>query len=162
AQGMTPHHGFAGFYAWLRGVWGATAILHLGTHGALEFMPGKQAGLSARCWPARLIGETPHLYVYSANNPSEGRIARRRGQATLLSYLSPPMEQAGLSRELIALKASLRALDSTTPDSAALAAIGAQAAALHLPWPETLTPPPAPPRTGEGSTTPPSYAGKGA
>ncbi|HUS13649.1 MAG TPA: cobaltochelatase subunit CobN, partial [Chloroflexia bacterium] len=71
AQGITPHHGFAGFYAWIEGIWGADALLHLGTHGALEFMPGKQAGLSADCWPARLIRDLPHGYVYSANNPSE-------------------------------------------------------------------------------------------
>ena len=63
-------------------------------------MPGKQAGLSAACWPVRLLGDSPHLYVYSANNPSEGSIARRRGAATLVSYLSPPLEQAGLYRGL--------------------------------------------------------------
>ncbi|MGI8589141.1 MAG: magnesium chelatase subunit H [Chloroflexia bacterium] len=136
AKGITPHHGFAGFYAWLRGLWGADAILHFGTHGALEFMPGKQAGLSADCWPARLIGETPHVYVYSANNPSEGSIARRRGNATLVSYLSPPMEQAGLYRGLLDLKASLRSLEGRDPDPAALDAIAGQAAALHLPWPD--------------------------
>jgi len=144
AQGITPHHGFAGFYAWLRGIWGAHAILHLGTHGALEFMPGKQAGLSADCWPARLIGETPHLYVYSANNPSEGSIARRRGNAALISYLSPPLEQAGLYRGLLDLQASLRSLETRAVDGAALAAIGQQAAALHLPWSDPPPPDPAP------------------
>ena len=148
SQGITPHHGFAGFYAWLRGVWGTDAILHLGTHGALEFMPGKQAGLSADCWPSRLIGETPHLYVYSGNNPSEGSIARRRGLATLISYLSPPLEQAGLYRELLDLKASLRAGDGAVPDAATLEAIGRQAGALHLPWPATAATDPAPALAG--------------
>jgi magnesium chelatase subunit H len=135
SQGITPNHGFAGFYAWLRGVWGADALLSLGTHGALEFMPGKQAGLSANCWPTRLLGETPHLYVYSANNPSEGSIARRRGAATLISYLSPPIEQAGLYRGLLDLKTALRALPPGPPDAATLESIGRQAADLRLPWP---------------------------
>ncbi len=107
-------------------------------------MPGKQAGLSADCWPSRLIGATPHLYVYSGNNPSEGSIARRRGQATLISYLSPPMEQAGLYRGLQELKAALRDVDPAQPDAGFLTAIGRQAAALHLPWPADPVPDPAP------------------
>lgn len=98
------HHGFAAFYTWLQKVWQADAVLHVGTHGALEFMPGKQAGLTAQCWPDRLIGDMPHYYLYCVNNPSEGSIAKRRGYATLLSYLTPAMETAGLYRQLVQLK----------------------------------------------------------
>ena len=104
ATNAAPHHGFAAFYTYLDKVWGANAVLHFGTHGSLEFMPGKQIGLSAACWPDRLIGNLPSYYLYSVNNPSEGTIAKRRGFSTLLSYLSPPVESAGLYRNLLELK----------------------------------------------------------
>ena len=73
-------------------------VLHFGTHGALEFMPGKQSGMSAQCWPDRLIGDLPNFYLYAANNPSEGTIAKRRSGATLISYLTPPVTQAACTR----------------------------------------------------------------
>ncbi len=104
AKDASPHHGFAAFYAYLDKVWKADATLHFGTHGSLEFMPGKQLGLSAKCWPDRLIGDLPNFYLYSVNNPSEGTIAKRRSFATLLSYLSPPLEIAGLYQNLLQLK----------------------------------------------------------
>ena len=104
SRGGTPHHGFAAFYAYLEKVFAADAVIHFGTHGAMEFMPGKQVGLSDRCWPDRLIGELPNIYVYSVNNPSEGTIARRRSYAELISYLTPPIENAGLYKGLATLK----------------------------------------------------------
>ncbi|MBU6373834.1 MAG: magnesium chelatase subunit H [Alphaproteobacteria bacterium] len=102
--GYAPTHAFSAFYRFIREDFGAHAILHFGTHGALEFMPGKQAGLSARCWPDVLIGATPNVYLYAANNPSEGALAKRRSAATLVSYMTPPIAQAGLSRDLADLK----------------------------------------------------------
>ena len=99
-QGFAPTHAFSAFYRWLREDFGAHAVLHFGTHGALEFMPGKQAGLSGDCWPDRLIGDLPNFYLYASNNPSEGTIAKRRAGATLVSYLTPPVAQAGLYRGL--------------------------------------------------------------
>ncbi|MCA1613043.1 MAG: cobaltochelatase subunit CobN [Acidobacteria bacterium] len=90
ARGGAPHHGFAAFYTYVEKVFRADAVVHVGTHGALEFMPGKGVGLSGECWPDRLIGELPHVYAYSVNNPSEGSIARRRSYAELISYLTPP------------------------------------------------------------------------
>lgn len=104
AQGGTPHHGFAAFYAYLEKVFQADAVVHVGTHGAMEFMPGKQVGLSGSCWPDRLIGELPNVYIYSVNNPSEGTIAKRRSYAELISYLTPPIENAGLYKGLATLK----------------------------------------------------------
>ncbi|HEX2913834.1 MAG TPA: cobaltochelatase subunit CobN [Chloroflexia bacterium] len=104
ATNASPHHGFAAYYTYLDKIWQADTVLHFGTHGSLEFMPGKQIGLSAKCWPDRLIGDLPNYYFYSVNNPSEGTIAKRRGFATLLSYLSPPMESAGLYQNLLQLK----------------------------------------------------------
>ncbi len=118
-RSFTPTHAFTAFYRYLRQGFAADAVLHFGTHGALEFMPGKQSGLSAACWPDRLIGDLPNIYLYAANNPSEGAIAKRRAAATLVSYLTPPVAQAGLYRGLVDLKASLarwRAFDGPTDD----------------------------------------------
>ncbi len=106
-KGFAPTHAFSAFYRWLREDFKADAVLHFGTHGALEFMPGKQAGMSGACWPDRLISDMPNFYLYASNNPSEGMIAKRRGAATLVSYLTPPVAHAGLYRGLVDLKASI-------------------------------------------------------
>jgi magnesium chelatase subunit H len=108
ARSGSPHHGFMAMYTYLQKVLNADAVIHVGTHGALEFMPGKQVGLSESCWPDRLIGELPNLYIYSVNNPSEGTIAKRRSYAELVSYLTPPIENAGLYRELESLKSLIQ------------------------------------------------------
>lgn len=104
ARSGAPHHGFMAFYTYLSSVLNVDAAIHVGTHGAMEFMPGKQVGMSADCWPDRLIGELPNIYIYSVNNPSEGTIAKRRSYAELISYLTPPIENAGLYKELVTLK----------------------------------------------------------
>ena len=104
ARGGAPHHGFMAFYTYLSRVLNADGVIHFGTHGSLEFMPGKQIGLSGECWPDRLIDELPNFYVYSVNNPSEGSIAKRRSYAELISYLTPPIENAGLYKDFAGLK----------------------------------------------------------
>ncbi len=106
-KGFAPTHAFSAFYRYLKEDFGADAVLHFGTHGALEFMPGKQVGLSPSCWPDRLIGDLPNFYLYAANNPSEGTIAKRRAAATLISYLTPPIAKADLYKGLLDLKSSL-------------------------------------------------------
>lgn len=137
-HGFAPTHAFVAFYRWLREEFGADAVLHFGTHGALEFMPGKQVGVSAECWPDRLIADLPNFYLYASNNPSEGMIAKRRAGATLVSYLTPPISAAGLYRGLLDLKASLDRWRSEGPEAdagqrAALAGmIQAQAASVDL------------------------------
>lgn len=135
-KSFTPTHAFSAFYRYLREDFAAHAVLHFGTHGALEFMPGKQSGLSAQCWPDRLIGDLPNLYLYAANNPSEGTIAKRRAGATLVSYLTPPLAQAGLYRGLVDLKASIgrwRGLEPDAPERHDLALlVQAQAAQVSL------------------------------
>ena len=103
-KGFAPTHAFSAFYRYLREDFAASAVLHFGTHGALEFMPGKQSGMSGSCWPDRLIHDLPNLYIYASNNPSEGAIAKRRAGATLISYLTPPVSQAGLYQGLLDLK----------------------------------------------------------
>ena len=100
SRSASPHHGFAAYYTYLEKVWGADAVLHFGTHGSLEFMPGKQMGMSDSCYPDSLIGALPNLYYYAANNPSEATIAKRRGYAETISYLTPPAENAGLYKGL--------------------------------------------------------------
>jgi len=117
ARGGSPHHGFMAFYTFLSKVFNADGVIHFGTHGALEFMPGKQIGLSGECWPDRLIGELPNFYIYSVNNPSEGSIAKRRSYAELISYLTPPIENAGLYKELAGLKDLVMAYRQSTNES---------------------------------------------
>jgi magnesium chelatase subunit H len=134
-KGFAPTHAFSAFYRWLREDFRAHAVLHFGTHGALEFMPGKQVGMSAACWPDRLISDLPNLYLYAANNPSEGTIAKRRAAATLVSYLTPPITHAGLYRGLLDLKASLerwRTLPAQDCSERELLAVAVQAQAAEL------------------------------
>jgi magnesium chelatase subunit H len=117
ARSGSPHHGFLAFYTYLSKVLNADGVIHFGTHGALEFMPGKQIGLSGECWPDRLIDELPNFYIYSVNNPSEGSIAKRRSYAELISYLTPPIENAGLYKELAGLKDLVMAYRQSTNES---------------------------------------------
>ncbi|MEL6619689.1 MAG: magnesium chelatase subunit H [Pseudomonadota bacterium] len=106
-HGFAPTHAFVTFYLWLRNTYRADALLHFGMHGALEFMPGKQAGLGAHDWPDRLIGEMPNVYLYAANNPSEASLAKRRSNAVTVTHLTPPLAQSGLYKGLLELKDSL-------------------------------------------------------
>jgi magnesium chelatase subunit H len=136
-RGFAPTHAFSAFYRYLREDFGADVVLHFGMHGSLEFMPGKQVGMSASCWPERLIGPLPNVYLYAANNPSEGALAKRRSAATLVSYLTPSLAQAGLYRGLTDLKASVeryRATDLETSEERGRLAelIQAQAAVVDL------------------------------
>jgi magnesium chelatase subunit H len=134
-RGFAPTHAFSAFYRYLREDFAADVVLHFGMHGALEFMPGKQLGLSAACWPERLIGATPHVYLYAANNPSEGALAKRRSAATLVSYLTPSLAHAGLYRGLVDLKASIdrfRTIEPGDGQDQLAQLIQSQAAAIDL------------------------------
>lgn len=145
----SPHHGFAAFYTWLDQVYDADAVVHFGTHGALEFMPGKQNGVSANCWPHRLLGSLPNFYYYCVNNPSEGSIARRRGAAMLVSYMVPPLQQAGLYKGLRRLKDSLDNYHKR-PDTELLTDIRTQAEKLGI-FVETAVPVPSQGVNGHGA-----------
>ena len=135
-KGFAPTHAFVAFYQWLRGQFEADVVLHFGMHGALEFMPGKQAGLGARDWPDRLIGEIPNVYLYASNNPSEATLAKRRANAVTVTHLTPPLAASGLYKGLSELKDSLTRWRSMTPDAdgrGELAAlIAEQAAAVDI------------------------------
>jgi len=104
----TPHHQYLAFYRWISREFNAHAMVHVGMHGSAEWMPGLQTGLSGSCWPDALLGETPQFYLYPCNNPSESAIARRRGLATVVSHLVPPLARAGLYKELPAFKDLLK------------------------------------------------------
>ncbi len=116
-KGFAPTHAFTTFYRWMREEFGADALLHFGMHGALEFMPGKQAGVSETCWPDRLIGNLPNIYLYAANNPSEATLAKRRSNAITITHLTPPLAQSGLYKGLADVKDTLGRLRSLDPDA---------------------------------------------
>ncbi|MEM1387258.1 MAG: magnesium chelatase subunit H [Pseudomonadota bacterium] len=135
-RGFAPTHAFAQFYLWLKNQFRADVLLHFGMHGALEFMPGKQAGLSGADWPDRLIGDMPNVYLYAANNPSEATLAKRRACAVTVSHLTPPLAAAGLYKGLAELKDSLSRWRQLPPGDRERAEIEAlieeQAAAVDL------------------------------
>ena len=137
-KGFAPTHAFSAFYRYLSEDFAANAVLHFGTHGALEFMPGKQCGLAGTCWPDRLIGSLPNFYLYASNNPSEGTIAKRRSAATLISYLTPPVATAGLLRGFQDIKSTIGRWRALPEDAEAderealLELIRSQAAAMDL------------------------------
>ena len=116
-KGFAPTHAFSAFYRYIRETFRAHAVLHFGMHGALEFMPGKQAGPGASCWPDRLIGDLPNVYLYAANNPSEATLAKRRSNAVTISHLTPPLAKAGLYKGLLELKETLTRWRETAPDA---------------------------------------------
>lgn len=114
-KSFAPTHAFTTFYRWLKEDFGADALLHFGMHGALEFMPGRQAGVGETCWPDRLIGNLPNVYLYAANNPSEATLAKRRSNAITVSHLTPPLAQSGLYKGLAELKDTLLRWRSLPP-----------------------------------------------
>ena len=102
---IPPHH-YLAFYFWLRHHWGADAMIHMGKHGNLEWLPGKAVALSQTCWPEIALGPTPHLYPFIVNDPGEGTQAKRRAQAVIIDHLTPPLTRAesyGPLRDLEAL-----------------------------------------------------------
>lgn len=91
---LVPPHGYLAFYFWLREVFGADAVIHVGKHGNLEWLPGKGVGLSAECWPDAILGPLPNIYPFIVNDPGEGAQAKRRSQAVIIDHLMPPLTRA--------------------------------------------------------------------
>ncbi len=96
---MPPTHYYIAFYKWIKDVFKADAVMHIGKHGSLEWLPGKGAGLSRDCYPD-ICMELPNIYPYIVNNPGEGTQAKRRSYATIISHLIPPMTTSDLYGEL--------------------------------------------------------------
>ena len=91
---LVPPHSYLAFYFWLRDVFGIDAIVHVGKHGNLEWLPGKSLALSGACWPDAILGPMPHLYPFIVNDPGEGAQAKRRSQAVIIDHLMPPLTRA--------------------------------------------------------------------
>ncbi|MCL6689466.1 cobaltochelatase subunit CobN [Pseudomonas sp. R3.Fl] len=91
---LVPPHGYLAFYFWLREAFGADALIHVGKHGNLEWLPGKGVGLSEECWPDAILGPLPNLYPFIVNDPGEGAQAKRRSQALIIDHLMPPLTRA--------------------------------------------------------------------
>lgn len=127
ADDLAPHHQYVATYAWLRadgdaGGFGADAVIHLGTHGTLEWLDGKAIGLSAADAPDALIADLPDLYVYNVDVVGEGLVARRRGMATLVDHMVPPFTTSELLPELAALSERINDYLNNLTKNAQLAA----------------------------------------
>ncbi|AFY46244.1 cobaltochelatase, CobN subunit [Nostoc sp. PCC 7524] len=96
APDLEPTHAYLAFYYWVRECFGADAIVHVGKHGNLEWLPGKSLALSSNCYPEVAFGAMPHLYPFIVNDPGEGSQAKRRAQAVIIDHLTPPMTRAEL------------------------------------------------------------------
>ncbi|MGF6916131.1 cobaltochelatase subunit CobN [Paraburkholderia sp. 40] len=91
---LVPPHAYLAFYFWLRHQFGIDAVVHVGKHGNLEWLPGKSVALSDACWPDLILGPMPHLYPFIVNDPGEGSQAKRRAQAVIIDHLMPPLTRA--------------------------------------------------------------------
>ena len=111
---IPPTHQYIAFYLWLQNEFKANAVIHLGTHGTLEWLPGKSVGLSSEDWPDLLMGNIPDIYPYIVNNPGEGTQAKRRGYAVIISHNIPPMIPGGLYGDLAELADKLSLYKQTT------------------------------------------------
>jgi cobaltochelatase CobN len=102
---LVPPHSYLAFYAWLREHYRVDAVIHVGKHGNLEWLPGKSTALSDQCWPDIALGPLPHFYPFIVNDPGEGAQAKRRSQAVIIDHLMPPMARAELYGAMAELEA---------------------------------------------------------
>jgi cobaltochelatase CobN len=100
----SPRHGYVAFYLWLRHVAKCHALVHMGAHGTLEWLPGKPVALSASCWPDALLGPTPVIYPFIVNNPGEAAAAKRRIGAVTIGHMTPPISAGSLPPGLHAIE----------------------------------------------------------
>ena len=115
-----PPYPYIAQYLWLQEGFKADALIHFGTHGSLEYTPGKQVALSQNCWSDRLVGTLPHFYLYTISNVGEAMIAKRRTYASLVSYLTPPFMESNLRGLYGQLSAALETYDKTPSEKASL------------------------------------------
>ncbi|MEB3219321.1 MAG: cobaltochelatase subunit CobN [Nostocales cyanobacterium 94392] len=104
APDLEPTHAYLAFYYWVRKCFGADAIVHVGKHGNLEWLPGKSIALSENCYPEVALSTIPHLYPFIVNDPGEGSQAKRRAQAVIIDHLTPPLTRAELYGSLVKLE----------------------------------------------------------
>jgi len=101
---LVPPHGYLAFYIWLRHVFDVHAIVHMGKHGNLEWLPGKSVALTGECWPEIALGPIPHVYPFIVNDPGEGTQAKRRAAAVIVDHLTPPLARAETYGDLAELE----------------------------------------------------------
>ena len=99
---LPPHHQYIAFYKWLEGVFGANAMIHMGTHGTLEFLPGRNVGLQEDDWPFQL-SNIPNINPYIVSNPGEGLVAKDRASALIIDHMTPAMARSGLYGDLVVI-----------------------------------------------------------
>lgn len=104
----TPPYSYAAYYRWLEEIFGANAVYHIGTHGSLEWLPGKEVGLSQECYPDVSLGSLPHLYPYHVGIAGEGIQAKRRSWAVLLSHMPPSMDEAETYEHLTVIDEAMK------------------------------------------------------
>ena len=106
-KSIPPHHQYIAFYKYLQNEFESDALIHVGTHGTLEFLKGKECGMSGKCYPDILVGNIPHFYLYYCGNPSEATISKRRSHAAIISYQPPVFVQGGLYGKYAQLSAMI-------------------------------------------------------
>jgi len=127
-----PPHSYISSYLWTQHGFKANAIMHFGTHGSLEFTPGKQVALSHNDWSDRLIGHLPHFYYYTINNVSEGTIAKRRSYANLITYLTPPFMDGDMRGQMRGLSEKMRAWHTLEGDAKKQQALKVKETAIEM------------------------------
>ncbi|MFD4326832.1 cobaltochelatase subunit CobN [Nocardioides sp. NPDC058538] len=121
---LPPSHHYLGAYRWLENGFRADAVVHLGKHGSMEWLPGKNAALSASCGPDAAIGNMPLIYPFLVNDPGEGAQAKRRAHATIIDHLVPPMARAESYGDIARLESLMEEYDRiSSMDPAKLPAI---------------------------------------
>lgn len=106
-KSMLPHHQYIGFYKWIKEEFKADVVIHVGTHGTIEFLKGKECGMSGECFPDMLLYDIPHLYLYFIGNPAEAVIAKRRSHAVMVSYSPPAFMEGELYEEYLWIQKSI-------------------------------------------------------
>ena len=99
-----PHHQYIAWYHYIRDIWGADVVIHVGRHSTLEFLPGKRAGLPVTDYPRQLLGDLPNAYIYIVDGVGEGIQAKRRGMATIVDHLTPSLQATPLYDDLLTLR----------------------------------------------------------
>ena len=104
SKDLSPHHQYLGAYLWLKYDFGADAVIHFGTHGTHEWLPGKSNGLSGDDPPEALIQDLPVIYPYIVDDVGEGLVAKRRGSAVVIDHMIPPLKKEGSIMNMLNLK----------------------------------------------------------
>ena len=126
ADDLAPHHQYIAAYQWLKNDFGVNAVVHLGTHGTLEWLDGKDTGLSDADAPEALISDIPHFYIYNVDVVGEGLVARRRSAATLVDHMVPPFVKGGIYAELAELSDRIDSYQVNLTKNPQLAAVYAE------------------------------------